>query len=163
MKIKILFICIIVILTLGTLIVSSKNQKQIIELPKFTKLETTNIANNTTNKDIINTHTTYIEDEPFVGMSFYPNDADEWVLYQMKILWSSTASQELKDNKVVIAYDFPSQKARDELKGFTLIMPCGESYTFNSVEDIPKTTTKCRCGNPNHYIVKINNTENTNE
>ena len=33
--------------------------------------------------------------------------------------------------------------------------PCGREIVYPTLEDIPTETVHCPCGNPNHWIVKI--------
>ena len=36
-----------------------------------------------------------------------------------------------------------------------ITMPCGEVYTYDTLEDIPRETVMCRCGNPHHRVVDV--------
>jgi len=39
----------------------------------------------------------------------------------------------------------------------TVVMPCGVVVTYNSLDDLPRETTHCPCGNPSHILVKVEN------
>jgi hypothetical protein len=36
----------------------------------------------------------------------------------------------------------------------TIEMPCGEKYYFATIWDFPLRDVRCRCGNPQHYVVR---------
>lgn len=35
-----------------------------------------------------------------------------------------------------------------------VLMPCGQKFRFNSMDEVPKEDVKCPCGHPDHWIVK---------
>lgn len=37
---------------------------------------------------------------------------------------------------------------------FTIKLPCGESITCETLEDVPLEDTPCPCGDPNHWLVR---------
>lgn len=38
-------------------------------------------------------------------------------------------------------------------------MPCGESISLDTLDDIPDEDLLCSCGNPNHHFVRYENSE----
>lgn len=37
----------------------------------------------------------------------------------------------------------------------TNMLPCGEVYEYATIDDLPTSTTACRCGDPDHLEVEI--------
>ena len=40
----------------------------------------------------------------------------------------------------------------------TVVMPCGFSITYNSLDDLPRETTHCPCDDPTHILVAVHQT-----
>lgn len=37
---------------------------------------------------------------------------------------------------------------------FAITMPCGESVSFRTLDDVPRVTVPCPCGEPGRYLVR---------
>ena len=40
----------------------------------------------------------------------------------------------------------------------TVVMPCGFTISYNSLDDLPRETVLCPCSNPAHILVKVEQT-----
>lgn len=38
-----------------------------------------------------------------------------------------------------------------------IMAPCGEKYVFDLPDDVPLEDIPCRCGNPNHWVMRWTN------
>lgn len=48
--------------------------------------------------------------------------------------------------------------AENPVIDLVISMPCEESVTYKTLDDIPEVDTPCPCGNPNHWFIKVNRT-----
>jgi hypothetical protein len=68
-------------------------------------------------------------------------------------------AQYLKAMRCAVLIKAPSEEFFIEaVKALTLpfscILPCGNEYSVESIDDLPKADLPCPCGNPNHWFVK---------
>lgn len=50
--------------------------------------------------------------------------------------------------------DDPRRNAETRDIAMHITMPCGEEYLFETVEDIPEGSVECRCGDPEHHVIR---------
>lgn len=62
------------------------------------------------------------------------------------------------DDVTVIGLSFDSPETVGLLDGRPriIVMPCGEMIEYTSWADVPRHDVPCPCGNPRHWLVKVN-------
>jgi len=92
--------------------------------------------------------------EHFVAISYgdLPNHIP---MYWFDIQLFITTNTEINGDTVGIHFEDVDDQKR--MRCFRVLMPCGEEYFF-TYEDFPSVNVMCRCGNPNHYVVKYGGT-----
>lgn len=82
-----------------------------------------------------------VKDALYVGIQF--QYIKGFTLKKARKLWKQPVEEECKKHGWDGKPPFPR-----------ITMPCGESVTYQTFEDIPMVDVPCSCGNPRHWFIK---------